>query len=93
MKKIILSAAFMLSGVSAFGTTTPNLDFPSDSGWAVAMTGMACNVDISLADGYTGVITKTVDGVVYTVYLEGQKVLASSAANTSIWAKKTCLDG
>lgn len=93
MKKIIVAAAFALTSTSAFAFNVPDLDFPTDSGWAVAMTAMACNVDISVEDGYQGAIAHHDGFVVYTVSKDGVPVLAASAKNTKIWAHKTCLDG
>lgn len=93
MKRIMLSAVFMLSSVSAYGFNMPNVDFPTESGWAVAMTALACDVDISLADGYVGTITKEGGVVVYRVFQGGVPVMSAAAKNTTIWANKTCLNG
>ena len=93
MKKIIVAAVFALSSSSAFAFNMPNLDFPTESGWAVAMTAMACGVDMSVEDGYEGRIIKHDGFVVYTVSKDGVPVFGASAKNTKIWAQKTCLDG
>jgi hypothetical protein len=93
MKKLIVAAAFALSSTSAFAFNMPNLTFPTESGWAVAMTAMACGVDMSVEDGYEGRIIQHDGFVVYTVSKDGVPVLGASAKNTKIWAKKTCLDG
>ncbi|MEO0335322.1 MAG: hypothetical protein AAF202_02955 [Pseudomonadota bacterium] len=96
MKKLILAAALAFStSAFAFGGNPANFpsDFPTNSGWALGMISMACNVPTSEMKGLTGSISDVQNGVVYEAEnSNGEVVLSASAKNTSIFAKKTCLD-
>ena len=96
MKKLMTTAAIILATSSAWAIEIPAMnigvdDFPSESGWAKAMTEKACKLDFKKSD--YGVITEVEDGVVYTVYNKQNKVVAESWASSKfIWAKKSCLN-
>ncbi len=92
--KSILTFSILLFVANAFAFNFPNIssnDFPSEDGWAKAMTSRACQVKFSKSD--FGVIDKNAKkGVVYTVYNQNGQVLASAwARSTFIGAKKRCL--
>ena len=89
---LMFSILFFVSNAFAFGVPSmPNLDFPTNSGWAKAMTGKACKVKFSKSA--VGMIDKSAKkGVVYTVYTADGQVIASAwASSTFVGAKKSCL--
>ncbi|MFT6069690.1 MAG: hypothetical protein ACJAT2_001529 [Bacteriovoracaceae bacterium] len=91
MKKLLL-AATILTCTNLFASTADmtNLQFPSESGWAIAMTEKACNVDLPSTS--VGRITEVEGGVVYLVEnQEGDLLAKAYAKSTSIFAKKECL--
>ena len=92
--KLIFAALLALSfNASAFDMNFPSPgDFPTESGWAVAMTSMACGVDYSSVDGATGTMVPH-DGrsVIYKVYVDGELVGKAWASSKWITAQKKCL--
>lgn len=90
--KRLLFAITVLTCTNLFATTADmaNLQFPSESGWAIAMTEKACKVELPKAS--IGSITEVEGGVVYQVQNADGDVLAKAyATSTSIFAKKDCL--
>ncbi|MCB0407410.1 MAG: hypothetical protein KDD34_04340 [Bdellovibrionales bacterium] len=92
MKLIISILAVFSIQAFAFDSVGPQLNFPNDSEWAIGMISIACNVKFTKKEGVVGTIEKANGGVVYRAYYNGEEVLAAKAKNTSIFAKKTCLN-
>lgn len=91
MKLAILSFVVM-SGLSMSASAMFDVPstYPSDSGWAIAMTENACGVKFN--KGVTGSIESVSGGVMYVVQnSKGQVLAAAKAKNTSVFAAKTCL--
>ncbi len=89
---LVFSILFFVT--NAFAMNVPTFsqnDFPTENGWAKAMTSRACKVKFS--EQAVGTIDKSAKkGVVYTVYTADGQVLASAwAGSTFIGAKKRCL--
>lgn len=91
MKTVILSIVFLASSSAMAFVDFPSMQFPTESGWAKAMTAKACGV--KFAKSATGRIQKHGDGSVrYTVYNSHGKVIAMADASSSyIGAEKVCL--
>jgi len=90
--KLIISILAVFSIQSfAFDSVGPQLNFPNDSEWAIGMISMACNVKFTKKD-VVGTIEKANGGVIYRAYYKGEEVLAAKAKNTSVFAKKACLN-
>ncbi len=90
--KSIVSILVLLSFNTAFASmpSISNSDFPTESGWAKAMTKKACKVKMAKSD--YGVIEDAKSGVIYTVYNKDGVVKASAwAKSTFAGAKKACL--
>jgi hypothetical protein len=91
MKRLLFAVA-VLTCTNLFASVAdmPNLQFPSESGWAIAMTEKAC--DLNLPAASVGTITEVEGGVVYQVRdTEGDLLAKAHATSTSIFAKKDCL--
>ncbi len=89
MKTIILSLAVLATTPAMAFVDVPT--FPTESGWAKAMTQKACHVKFSKSA--VGTIQKHNDGsVTYTVYNKHGQVIAQAAASSEfIGAEKVCL--
>jgi hypothetical protein len=90
--KRLLFAITVLTCTSVFASTAdlPSLQFPSESGWAIAMTEKACDLD--LPTGSIGTITEVEGGVVYQVRsTQGELLAKAYATSTGIFAPKSCL--
>ena len=90
--KRLLFAITVLTCTNLFASTVDmtNLQFPSESGWAIAMTEKAC--DVNLPASSVGRITEVEGGVVYLVEsVDGDLLAKAFAKSTSIFAKKECL--
>lgn len=91
MKKIIISSIMMLS-LNVFANPVANVptQYPTDSGWAVYMTEVACSV--RFVGQVTGVSAKIKGGVLYSVLNSKGKVVAqATASNYSRFAQTECL--
>ncbi len=89
MKAVILSIAVLVSSSAMAFVDVPS--FPTESGWAKAMTQKAC--DMKFSNSAVGTIQKHANGsVTYTVYNKhGQVIAAAAASSEFIGAKKVCL--
>lgn len=89
--KILMAGLLLMTSVQASAFSMPNLTFPTENGWAIAMVSMACDISTNEMRGMKATISRTTDGVLYTVYENGAVFAQAKAKNTSIFAKKTCL--
>jgi len=86
-----------LLSVSPASAQVPDIGFmsfdtPSISEWAVARTGTACKMNITVRDGYSGTIMAGGDGVIFTAYNHaGQAVAAATAKGSSLLYRAHCL--
>lgn len=89
MKSVILSLTVLAAAPAMAFVDVPT--FPTESGWAKAMTQKACHVKFSKSA--VGTIQKHNDGsVTYTVYNKhGQVIAMAAAASDLIGAEKVCL--
>lgn len=88
MKTTIALIISTLFTASAFAISAPS-QYPTESGWAIAMTEAACGVQYP--EGSKGSILKDGDGVFYMVVAPDSVILgAAKATSTFIWAKKSC---
>lgn len=89
--KTLIAGLLLMTSVQASAFSMPNLTFPTENGWAIAMVSMACDINTSDMRGMKATISRTSDGVLYTVYENGVVFAEAKANNTSIFAKKVCL--
>jgi hypothetical protein len=88
MKALVLMLGLM--GTQSYAMEMPSMQFPTESGWAIGMIEMAC--DVNLSSSVTGVILEDGPVVVYEAYdRRGNLVAAAEASDTGILAKKNCL--
>lgn len=91
MKKLIFAITIAFTANSyAFFNMPSNLDYPSENDWAVAMVSMACGQAVTLPKGTVATISEIEGGILYTATVKGKTVAKVTAANTSVFAKKTC---
>ena len=87
----------MLLSVTSASAQVPDVglmsfDTPSKSEWAVARSGTACKMNISVRNGYSGTITAGGDGVILTAYnAAGQAVATATAKGNSLLYRARCL--
>ena len=92
--KLIFAALLALSfNASAFNMNFPSAnDFPTESGWAVAMISMACDMDYSKVEGIAGeIVPHSGKSVIYKAYVDGELVGKAWASSKWITAQKKCL--
>ncbi len=90
MKKIVFAVSFLFALNSFAYINMPSFDFSSENEWAVAMVSMACGSHVSLPKTTVATITAIEGGIMYTAEVNGVLVAQVTAANTSVFAKKTC---
>ena len=87
---LLLPVAPASAQVSDLGLIS--FDTPSKSEWAVARSGTACKLIISVRKGYSGTITAGGDGVIFTALnSEGQAVATATAKGSSLLYRARCL--
>ena len=87
---VLLSVAPASAQVSDLGLIS--FDTPSESEWAVARTGAACEMNISVRNGYRGTISAGGDGVILTAYNAAHQVVAAATAKgSSLLYRARCL--
>ena len=66
-------------------------EYPTDSGWALAMIANACSVSSASLQGAVGTIKRTDDGVVYSATRSNEVIASAWARSTFFAAPKRCL--